>query len=685
MGATMRRHLIRPPVLILFLLLSGVSYALAADSFPSLQLDTPDEITAIRIRALKESSDALGKVDEILTSSLLAGGDRQRLWRRLQGKTSQFPVLLAQLDLALRSGHRQEARGLLESIVKTDQFTRYQMSAQLANKLVARHEWDLAEWMLLTFPTDHVDSAYAIENHIITTRGVAKADAFLQKLSDTGSYSWSIVLIRFRSQHGGLDALLKKLEKDIRDQPESVRCAQLYLTAAQLAGKQVDPSWVGDICKPKLAVESTTLRDALLSAGYPQAAVLLLKRSLATPITDQDKKLAPGGEPGAELTIRMSTRESLARAYQSLGKKDLAAVHTRIAEQLDREYEKVVEDDYLKHHATNTTSPPENGSIEYWLSVARICGEKHGIPHAWDAYEKALNLAETDASRQRSPKENVRLKVIEEYAFSLSEANRFDDATRTVRREMEQANQSDEERRDLLRILKTVYGQADRSFSADDELLWDVLSKNAQWEGTEQNCLRDMMQITYGPPAVTEKQTPRKIRVIQRAEALCQDTDPSRSAALAWLCAAYGCPERAIPLYKDAARRLSDRQTRSEASFHLVELYIKGGDAAGADQHLVEALHYRSLSSPPALIAQVAVLAAKSGDKERAMRLWKRLVNIDATFVLPVRELAQAGLIEELRSFYQEQEKLDPQSWVPAAMLDRLGKPLTAENWADLN
>jgi hypothetical protein len=138
-----------------------------------------------------------------------------------------------------------------------------------------------------------------------------------------------------------------------------------------------------------------------------------------------------------------------------------------------------------------------------------------------------------------------------------------------------------------------------------------------------------------------------------------------------------------VPLLRDAAARLTDEYERDVANAALLRAYISLGYAAEADAQLQFAIRLLSRDELPDYISQIAVVAAKSGDGEHAMRLWRQVANTDATFVLPVRNLAAAGLKDELERFYRDQQAADPDSWVPPAMLYRLSLPLTTENWAE--
>jgi tetratricopeptide (TPR) repeat protein len=329
--------------------------------------------------------------------------------------------------------------------------------------------------------------------------------------------------------------------------------------------------------------------------------------------------------------------------------------------------QRVIERSILQEEKTN------EDSARYWLARATYyVGRKEDQP-AREAFEKALALALTSGAGDRG-------NLVQDYARYLGGQSE-EDAVEFLRTESGRQGLTGDARQLALGLLLEHcywrYHRSGKQIAGDDALVWDTLSQKIRWGQGERDCLASMLGGSG------ETRPPETSAVMERAEKLCQGADPSRAATLGQICIQHGYPERAVPLLRDAAARLTDEYERDVANAALLRAYISLGYAAEADAQLQFAIRLLSRDELPDYISQIAVVAAKSGDGEHAMRLWRQVANTDATFVLPVRNLAAAGLKDELERFYRDQQAADPDSWVPPAMLYRLSLPLTTENWAE--
>ena len=68
----------------------------------------------------------------------------------------------------------------------------------------------------------------------------------------------------------------------------------------------------------------------------------------------------------------------------------------------------------------------------------------------------------------------------------------------------------------------------------------------------------------------------------------------------------------------------------------------------------------------------IAVCAAKQGNKQDALRIWRAATNISPIEMRLLGNLADAGLINELMEYYLEMQKKIPSSEVPANALKLL-------------
>jgi len=68
----------------------------------------------------------------------------------------------------------------------------------------------------------------------------------------------------------------------------------------------------------------------------------------------------------------------------------------------------------------------------------------------------------------------------------------------------------------------------------------------------------------------------------------------------------------------------------------------------------------------------IALMAAKAGVYDEALRLWRMKANVDRADLRHLHEMAAAGMNDRLVMFYQQLRRSDPASWVPDAALGQL-------------
>ena len=70
---------------------------------------------------------------------------------------------------------------------------------------------------------------------------------------------------------------------------------------------------------------------------------------------------------------------------------------------------------------------------------------------------------------------------------------------------------------------------------------------------------------------------------------------------------------------------------------------------------------------------EIVLAAAKDGDRDDALRMWKQWANADlASSLGNLKKLCDAGLREPLREYYAGIGKRLPGSWVPAQAMELL-------------
>jgi len=616
-------------------------------------------------------------VDRRVVTALFEA-DRSDVLRALEQESDTLPVLLARLEVHVRAGHRAEAAELMPAIMRHSHFREPGYASDLVELLERRHEFDLAVEVLRGCPT--ASGSRFVIAHVAETRGEEAADELLEYLAGAGREDWLREWVRFRTRMGTAESIFERLREAVVESPDSIEPAERYLIAARAESKGRDVEWIGEACKPKLAVGCYHLAWGLKGEGPSQSyegAIKLLKRSLSLELTEEDTQRFSGSmamPPRVDLgsLLRATTEELLAECYQKTGRADLAQplveklakleidgmpLHMlRLAGQVQAQTgQRVVEGMVVEREE------PEADSAEYWLDRAGyFMGRKEG-EQVRAAFEKALALCSRERQEDSGRGAPMRRWVVERYVLYLRGEGAFGDATALLRSELEEAPAGSELARRAMWLLSDMDRERQYRIEPGDELLWSALASMAVWDIAGERVLRCMVANAGGEG---------RGKVIARAEELCLGAHPSRAQQLGNVCRRVA-PERAVVLLRDAEARLEDEGERERASSSLFDVYVELGWVEEAERQFAVVLPRWAVDGVEQL-ARVAQVAAEKGDGAGAMRLWERVANMDGTYLEPLPKLAESGLREQLGEFYEEWGESDPESWIPEAALGLL-------------
>jgi len=192
-----------------------------------------------------------------------------------------------------------------------------------------------------------------------------------------------------------------------------------------------------------------------------------------------------------------------------------------------------------------------------------------------------------------------------------------------------------------------------------ENVYWKWLENRPRWEYNEQRLLWRILENT--PEAQREK-------MFTQAEGFCKSADATRSQALGWMLNRMHYPVRSIPLLKDAMNRTTGDQAQS-AAFTLMESYLDTGNWKEAEALFTSATTRLTSEEQPEWHSRIAVIAARSGNLQDAMRLWKKTANLDLSCMNALKDLAKSGLRDELKQFYREVQIQLPGSAYPKRAL----------------
>jgi len=197
-----------------------------------------------------------------------------------------------------------------------------------------------------------------------------------------------------------------------------------------------------------------------------------------------------------------------------------------------------------------------------------------------------------------------------------------------------------------------------------DALWWQYLAARPVWcEGQEERLLREMAKrVAPG----------RRVAIWERAAALAKGAHPSRASKIGWVmtrCDAHG---RAVALLEDAVERLENEDDRRTALFHLFETHLHLRDWRRAEALWPRA---RRRLQPREIVewsSRLALAAARAGDLEAALRIWRVRTNLDPGDLRHLDDLARTGM--DLRPFYRRLAAADRASTAPGRALAALAR-----------
>jgi hypothetical protein len=244
--------------------------------------------------------------------------------------------------------------------------------------------------------------------------------------------------------------------------------------------------------------------------------------------------------------------------------------------------------------------------------------------------------------------------VMTDYEGFLTRQGRENEAMALLLKELKEAPAESESAESTARLIAYHHP---KQIAPDEETYWRWLAARPKWEISEERLLWELLQRverTKLDPYLT------------RAEALAAEAHPSRNSALGWVMNRMGLPARSIPLLRDALARADENELRKRTGFTLFESCLDFKDWKQAEEAFPDAAQQLTGREIPEWLGRSAVLAARAGAKDDALRIWKSAANVNPCCFGPLDDLAKAGLARELREFYRKFGAQLPTSRVPA-------------------
>lgn len=599
---------------------------------------------------------------------------------------------MLKINIMMRAGMTKEAKVALEALKelrpKLDNYSVNRIYYTAVDKYRA---WEIARSTVEIF-ADNI-SELTLENRLLehfqeSGWGVTNIDNWLANMPVGKNNFWIKERFRFSAKHGEEKQLLQQLTEDLKKEPNDVAKAIAFLDAILYARDYAkdywDPSWIAEICKPTEATEARSLAERLKRTKKWPAAAKVYRLAIAVPLTNEEVNnlamMCAAFVP--EVKLRMgfaaTVREELAECLLKMEEKQEAqslmeeAAEIREKHNLSRNMffagivqgesgARVIEKKIVSEEKEREDNP------EYWLERADYYRGRKETNDEENAYKKALQLAKPafqTSLRRGHRRSNFRAQAISQYARFLKRERRKQDLVLLLNNELDVAPADSYSAQAAARMLAYDFEQL---IDPSEEVYWTWLQNNPKWDHPEERFLWEMLQN------VNAKELGL---YFLRAEKLTEGKDPSRSKALGWIMSRMKFPHRSIPLLKYAIEHSEDKGERESVTCCLFESYLDCSDWKSSEAIFPEAVKCLTAREVPEWYGRIAVVAAKNGAKDEAMRIWQSVANINPGEWNIVRELSKAGLRERLKEYYKNLQKHLPDSDVPRKALRVLAKPV---------
>lgn len=201
-------------------------------------------------------------------------------------------------------------------------------------------------------------------------------------------------------------------------------------------------------------------------------------------------------------------------------------------------------------------------------------------------------------------------------------------------------------------ILRMIV-RSDRPINPEDSSLWSHLENKEEWGHAEELLLKIMVHGALGK---------KKMHLIERAEKLAVSGKFGRKSVVGGALAEVGIFDRAIPLLEDALRENMNTEYRSGVAFTLFRACLAAGKWQKAEAVFGDVKPALDASGIREQMGIIAIIAARSGAQDDALRIWRERAALDAGDLRGLEDLAKAGLRESLRKYYQDIKNKEPQN-----------------------
>lgn len=616
------------------------------------------------------------------------------------GEAIETAELLRQFEFYRRAGADDKLKVVIEDLGKRDKELDQDLLSTMAANLIDRREWCSLQRFLRTFPQAEPDNAhdYAVHQieNVIGKAGGNQSDLislnqWFNQVSglDDGKPSllWLREYLGFlkKKQPESVGTVLARLADIVKENPGNFEYASIYVSLVsefQPRDRQ-DLSWLVEKLALPGVYENYKFGE-LLTPVSGMEAVKFYRKALTMKLNDQDLKFmdkylrnfASAYFPEtvserAEEELRLWTRAGLARALKESGDVDgafkvlvsLAKVNkvgmpvyalTELAGQVqsavgdgtDRELEKqVLGSERASGH-----------SFSYWLSRADYFEGAGDRDMVEKAYARAMALTDLGSSTTVI---YSRVAVVSAYRKYLKRSHSEQAALAFLWREFDDSDNI----RYRGRLLDMVFSDSDSVDSAyrpsSDHRLFEYLDKTSAWRKTEKVLIERILKDA-SPSESSMRSAVSRLYELARSSGSdsCFKVDSTRAIVLSEALIKFDRGKEAVSLLQasevgaGASGDVEHKHQSKEINRLLFEAYLSVDDWRRAKQLWKLAAAGMAPLSLSNWAGRIALGAARTGDKEEALILWRLKDEIDRTDLSNLKALADYGLKAALEQYY---------------------------------
>jgi len=588
------------------------------------------------------------------------------------------------LCVFMRMGMTKEAVGMLQELRQhNDIISEHQISSIFYAACGDFKNYDVAKKVVEIFADRIIKlelNSGLLKPLLYSGQSFDEIDKWLSGMPEGKNNFWIKQRAQFNIYHGDKETFIKKITKDVRENPQNIQKVLLYLEAMnyarQLGMTNINFAWMTNTVKPKTAVQASEIANLLKRIKDYKTAIKFYRIAVTTPLIDDEvvKLYGPYQVPISIEKIKalfiVRTKEDMTKCYLKLKKNDEAQIQieeaTNIRKKQNLRINSIlagrVQKESGKHTIENEIIKEEKKSDKnprYWEERAFYYKGRNNPKKEEEALKKGLALTRPAPKPNRPSKRYIdwRSRMLRHYALFLKQQDRSKEAVKFLRKEIEQVPADSESSRRAADLLGHKFS---KYINPKDPVLWNWLSKRQKWSYTEERLLMEMLKRT----------NKEKLNLnFVRAEKLTSGKDPSRAYILGWVMNRMKFATRSIPFLEYGYKNADNDELKRKAAFALLESYLDSGNWKMAENISSEAFKNFSSKEKSIWHSRIAVVAAKRGDKNNAMRIWKDIANLYPYQIDSVKELANLGLKEDLIKFYKEMQKNIPSSNIPVKAL----------------